>query len=464
MAISRQRRARFSPDLSFVLLTALLAILLLTGGASREDVSGQILSRGAAWIAIVVAALFARRPRIAEAKGAALLLGALILLCVAQLIPLPPSIWHALPGRAAFIDPLISPPYLWRPWSLVPGATVNALFSLVVPLAVLVLASGMREKQKSWIPVAVLAIIALSLLVGLLQFTGAGIVNPFVNGTPGAVDGMIANRNHFALFLAIGLLIAPVWGVGAGNASRLRAPIALGFVLLLVLTILASGSRAGIALGVVALALGFAMSRRGMKSALRRYPRWTFPAIGAGIVALIAMFVLASFATGRAVSIDRIVSDDAGADMRVRGLPIVLAMIHTYFPFGSGIGSFDPIFRMHEPFALLKPTYFNHAHNDFLEIVLTAGLPGLLLLVAAITWWGWRSLAAWQGESVLPKLGSSTLLLILLASAVDYPARTPIIMAITTIAAIWLGGAGRGGEDEDGITSEASLPSTGRKL
>lgn len=460
MAILHRRGAQFSPDLSLILLVALLVILWLTGGASREDVAGQILSRGAAWITIVVAVIFARRPRIEEARGAAVILGAAILLCVMQLIPLPPGVWRALPGRAPFTDPLISPPDLWRPWSLVPGATVNALFSLVVPGAVLVLATGVREEQKRWIPVAVLTVTALALLVGLLQFTGAGIVNPVVNGTPGAVDGMIANRNHFALFLAVGLLIAPVWGVGAGSASRVRAPIALGFVLLFVLTILASGSRAGIALGVVALVLGLAISRRGVKSALRRYPRWTLPAISVGIVALIAMFVLASIAADRAVSIDRLVEVDTGADMRSRGLPTVFEMIRTYFPFGSGLGSFDPIFRLHEPFALLKPTYFNHAHDDFLEIALTSGLPGLLLLAAAIAWWAWRSVAVWQGEAVLPKLGSATLLLILLASSVDYPARTPIIMALTTIAAIWLGGKGRGGE----VAGEASLPSTGRNL
>lgn len=460
MAISRQRGARFSPDLSLVLLAALLVILWLAGGASREDVSGQILSRGAAWIAIVVAVLFARRPRITEARGAALVLSAAILLCVAQLIPLPPGVWRTLPGRAPFTDPLISPPDLWRQWSLVPGATANALFSLVVPVAVLVLATGVREEQKRWVPVVVLAVIALALLVGLLQFTGAGIVNPFVNGGPGEVDGLIANRNHYALFLAIGLLVAPVWGVGAGHASRVRAPIALGLVLLLILIILASGSRAGMALSLVALALGLAMSWRGAKSALRRYPSWTMPAIAAAIVAMIAIFVLASAAADRAVSINRLFGQDPTADLRNRALPTVLEITRAYFPFGSGLGSFDPIFRLHEPFTLLEPTYFNHAHNDLLEVVLTAGLPGLLLLVAALGWWGWRSVAAWRGEAVLPKLGSATLLLILLASIVDYPARTPIIMAMAMIAAIWLVGARR---DRD-VSGEAALPSTARNL
>ena len=461
MAVSHRRGARLgSPDLSFVLLAVLLGILWLTGGASREDVSGQIVSRGAAWIAIGAAVLFARRLRIAEARGAALILTAASLLCLVQLVPLPPGLWRALPGRGAFTDPLISPPDLWRPWSLVPGATVNALFSLVVPVAVLVLVTGVSDERKPLIPAAVLAVITLALFVGLLQVTGAGIVNPFVNGTRGAVDGMIANRNHFALLLAIGLLITPVWGVGIGGPSRVRAPIALGLVPLFILIILASGSRAGIALGAAALVLGFVLARRGVKSALRRYPRWTLPAIGIGLVALIAVFVLASVAADRAVSFNRLAELDASDDIRRRGLPTLLAIIRAYFPFGTGMGSFDPIFRMHEPFALLKPTYFNHAHNDFLEIVLTAGLPGMALLITAIGWWVWRSVAAWRGSAPIPKLGSAILLLILLASIVDYPARTPIVMALATIAAIWLGGAGRG----SAAAGKAPLPSAGRKL
>lgn len=184
MAISRLRGTRFSPDLSFILLAALFVILWLAGGASRENVTGQIIVRTASWSAILVAVLFARRPRIEEAKGAMLFLIAAILLCVAQLIPLPPGIWRALPGRAAFTDPLVSPPDLWRPLSLVPGATVNALFSLVTPLAVLVLATGIREDQKRLIPLVVLIVIVLALLVGLLQFAGAQLANPSLTERP----------------------------------------------------------------------------------------------------------------------------------------------------------------------------------------------------------------------------------------------------------------------------------------
>ena len=460
MAISRHQFARLRPGLSFVLLAALLFVLWVAGGASRENVAGQIVSRAAAWTTIVVAVLFAQRPRIEEARGAALLLLAAILLCVAQLIPLPPGLWRALPGRAAFVDPLVSPPDLWRPWSLVPGATVNALFSLVVPFAVLLLATGVREEQKRWLPNVILAVIAVSLVIGLIQFTGTRIVNPLVNGTPGTVDGLIANRNHYALFLSFGLLIAPAWVFGYGTRSKVRAPVALGFVVLLILAILATGSRAGLVFGALALALGLGSSWRGVKTALHRYPRWVLPALGVGLVVLLAIFVLASVAADRAISINRLVDQDTGQDMRGRGLPVVLAIIRTYFPFGTGMGSFDPIFRMNEPFALLKPTYFNHAHNDFLEIVLNAGLPGLLLLLVALGWWGWKSMVAWRGDAahILPRLGSVMLLLILIASIIDYPARTPVIMAMAMIAAIWLD------QPDAGARGKGPLPSTGRHL
>jgi len=136
--------------------------------------------------------------------------------------------------------------------------------------------------------------------------------------------------------------------------------------------------------------------------------------------------------------------------MRGRGFPVVLDMVATYFPVGTGIGSFNPLFRIHEPFGLLKPTFFNHAHNDLLEVALDAGLPGLVLLAAAIGWWGWASVAAWRTASkraaVLPRLGSILLLLIIAASVFDYPVRTPMVMAVTIIAGVWLCGSKQHGE------------------
>ena len=164
------------------------------------------------------------------------------------------------------------------------------------------------------------------------------------------------------------------------------------------------------------------------------------PVLVAGVLGLIALLVLFSVAADRAGSIDRVFAPDQGQDMRARGLPTVLAAIRAYFPWGPGLGGFAPMFRMHEPFALLKLTFFNHAHNDLLEIALDAGVPGLLLVAAGVVWWTRASARAWRSGSGTPaQAGSAMLLLMLLASLVDYPVRTPLMMAMAVIAALWLG-------------------------
>lgn len=221
-----------------------------------------------------------------------------------------------------------------------------------------------------------------------------------------------------------------------------RGPLAFALLLLFALTILASGSRAGMLVGLLAMCLGLLLSRQGIRRELRRAPKWVVRVLIFVVVGIIAAVILTSVAANRAESINRTIALGVGEDMRSRGLPVVLDMIGHYFPFGSGLGGFDPLFRLHEPMALLKPTYFNHAHNDFLEIVLDAGLPGLLLLLAALGWWAQATFRAWREKAdryhVMPRLGSAMLLLIMLASLVDYPARTPMIMAIVVIAAVWL--------------------------
>lgn len=429
---------RWSPALGLLLL--LLGTLWAAGGASHADVTGQVVTRGGAWALLMLAILLDVRPVIAEARAAFWLLLATVLLVLLQLVPLPPGIWTALPGREVLLGASLGEA-TWRPWAIVPSATINAASSLVVPVVTFILISALRDEERAWLPAILLGIISLSMFVGLLQFSGLVIDNPFINDSVGSVGGTFANRNHFALFLAIGCLITPVWAFAGKQRTGWRAPVALALVTLFALTILATGSRAGILIGLLALMIGLALSWGDVRHALRRAPRWVFPALIAAIVGIIAMFVLVSIAADRAESVRRAFEMDVGQDMRTRGLPTVLSMIAAYFPAGAGFGGFDPIFRLHEPFQLLKPTYFNHAHNDFLEIVLDGGLPALLLLLVAIGWYGMASVSAWRGSgrhSVLPKLGSAILFLILVASAFDYPARTPMMMAMIVIAGLWL--------------------------
>lgn len=463
MRASHHPFPRFKPSLSFTLLAALLGVLWIAGGASRADALGQVVVRSVAWAALVVAILFCERPSFERGRAVLLLLLAALMLAILQLVPLPPNMWQALPGRefvsqAAALSGEDQP---WRPWSIVPEATVNAASSLVVPVVVLILTMGLKEAERLWLPGLVLSLIVASTFVGLLQFSGAQFNNPLINDAAGQVGGAFANRNHFALFTAFGCMLAPVWAFLEGRQPRWRGPVAFGLVLLFALAILASGSRAGLLLGGIALGLGLIMIHHGVRKTLNRYPRWVFPALIAVIIITIATFVLISIAADRAISIQRVLANDAGQDLRRRALPTLLEMIRLYFPAGSGLGSFDPIFRIHEPFDFLMLTYFNHAHNDFLEIALDTGIWGLLLLAFAILWWAWASIRAWLVSSstryAVPKLGSAMLLLVMIASIFDYPARTPMIMAMIVLAGMWL---------SDGLEGRRSpaLPKSGQPL
>ncbi|MGL1423567.1 hypothetical protein ACSTJ1_00050, partial [Vibrio parahaemolyticus] len=69
-------------------------------------------------------------------------------------------LWQALTGRDLVAAAAIGGNQPWRPLSLVPGATLNAAMSLVVPAATLLLLAGCREREvRVWLPAAVLALI-----------------------------------------------------------------------------------------------------------------------------------------------------------------------------------------------------------------------------------------------------------------------------------------------------------------
>lgn len=437
-------RFAFRPSLSWLLLCLLLAVLWVAGGSARADVLGQPVVRGAAVMAILAVVLFDKPPNFGELRPIWLLIGAAASLTLLQLVPLPPSVWQAMPGRAILQESasLLGVPQPWRPLSMSPSATLNAAASLLVPGAVLLLLAGTKAEERQGLPGVLLVVIAASMLIGLLQFSGALLDNPFINETRGEVAGSFANRNHFALFMAIGCLVVPAWVFGGGRMAYWRLAAGSGLVILFLLSILASGSRAGLVLGPVALVIGMALAWRSVRRELRGFPTWATWAVTACFILMVGVFVGLSRAAGRAASIDRVISIDVGEDMRARAFPTIISMTKQYFPFGAGLGTFDPVFRLNEPFALLKPTYLNHAHNDLIEIVLDAGLLGGLLLAVALGWWAWAGILSWRsgrgGASLLPRLGSGVIFLILLASAVDYPARTPMMMAVLVMAGAWL--------------------------
>ena len=447
MLIRRSLSGWSKPTLPCCLFGALLVILWCAGGASRSDVLGQVVVRGVCWILLVTTVLFCRLPRVRAALPAMLFLTAIAILAIVQLIPLPPSIWQTLPGRAIFIDAALASGQAqpWRPLSISPGATKNAFSALVVPATALVLLMGLAERERGWLLSALLIAVVANTLLGLLQFAGLHFNNPFINEDVGQVSGIFANRNHFALFNAIGFLITPVW-MFDGRRPGWRLAAGASLILLFLMALLASGSRAGLAAGALAIVIAPAIVWRPLKLSLSSFPKWATLCFAIGAIATICVVLGIIVLSDRAASINRLMNVDTTMDLRSRALPTMLEMAQLYFPAGAGLGTFDVSFRIHEPFDLLKPSYLNHAHDDFLELVMDGGLAGVALVLAAVLWWGTASFKAWRPSSepnnMLAKLGSAIFLIVAAGSFVDYPVRTPMMMTLLVIASLWLGGGG----------------------
>lgn len=431
--------------LSFWLLVAFLVVLWVAGGASRADVLGQSVVRFFSWSLVVAAILALPRVDWRAVKEPAIIVGAAALLVALQLVPLPPEIWAELPGRAIFAEAavLTGVDQPWRPLSISPSGSTNALASLIVPAAVLLLAANLTREQHWKIAIFLLAIVGGGVLLGALQFSGANFANPLINMVSGSVSGNFANRNHFALFLAIGCVLALAWAF-RDETPPWKAGAAFGLIVIFILMLLATGSRSGVVVGLSGIVLTFLAFRKRAAQQFKAIPRKIALPVAFVAIAVVIGAIWLSVGLDRAVSVERASSLEGEADLRSQIWPIVLDMSQHYFPAGTGFGTFDAVFRINEPDSLLNPQYINLAHNDWLQIFLEGGLVGLILLVAGVVWFALRSFRVWfspqeAGSSrSLARAGSIIVALIFSASVTDYPARTPMIMALLTLAAIWL--------------------------
>jgi O-antigen ligase len=151
----------------------------------------------------------------------------------------------------------------------------------------------------------------------------------------------------------------------------------------------------------------------------------------------------------RGVAFQRLVNLDASQDLRLKAFPTVVEIARDTFPWGSGMGSFDEVYRHYEPGQLLSPNYFNHAHNDWLEIVMTGGLPAVLLAAMAITLFIIAVVAVLKqkerGRSrrrilISARCAAAILLLLAIGSIAEYPARTPSLAVLGVLCAAILSG------------------------
>lgn len=431
---------------------ALLVLCFLGGGSSRPDIQAQPLI----WLLSILcggAALWFRPLSDFAPVRLALIFVSLVAAIIAvQLIPLPPSLWTALPGRALYAQTAIVTklPLTWHPISLTPDLTWATLFAILPSFATVIGFGYLTSKNRKLIlPLLLLAIMG-SALLGLAQISaGADSALRYypITNSDSAV-GLFANRNHNALFLVLGLPMLTVWARLDPKNKRLAQIhlwVAAAAGLFLLPMILVTGSRAGVLLGVLALGGSLLLARSGsgyapLSLSERQWPLWV--KISAAVLA--ALVVAGMAIMSRAPVLAKLLAPNVAEESRAQMFIPLLKMLQDFFPVGSGFGSFDPVFRAFEPFDFLDTAYMNHAHNDLLHIIIEGGLPAALLLIAYLIWWTMRVRYLWvlpdrlSSARLMGRLGTVMTGLMLLASLADYPLRMPLLGVVFIIATLWM--------------------------
>jgi O-antigen ligase len=428
----------------------LIATFVLGGGA-RSDILSLVILRPFAVVVLGIGLLTLTRAEIERHRLLFGSLGAIAVLAIVQLIPLPPGIWHQLPGHGVVkeIDATVGLDGLWRPISLAPNGTLNALMALVVPLAFLVHVAKLDTAGMRRLLIIAIALGLLSALIGVAQAVGTrgnGLYFYRITNDGFAV-GLFSNRNHQAVFLASLFPMLAAYAsfpVKAAANARIRLILVLLAGAALIPLLLITGSRLGAALGI----LGILSTRwvyhapevvavRRRESKRKNYAPLIIGIVGIGLVAITAFLAQVSIFERFAGS------SDAMTDIRFRVWQPILKMSWDFFPFGSGLGSFAEVYRVYEPNELLGTRYLNHAHNDFLEVFLTAGLAGLAIMgVAGVS----LAHAAFRASRLknrdrdvsLYRMGAVVVTMLAVASLVDYPLRTPSIACVFILAAVCL--------------------------
>jgi len=405
---------------------AYLLLCIILGGS----VQGVWANFALQLIGLAILVWVAVRPEnLAPHDRLPLLLILLALLVVAlQLIPLPPEVWTKLPGRSGIARgyDLLA---IRRPWLSIsesPYEAVSTSFALLPPLAIFAVSATDNSRGVAG---ALLIGTALAIVVGALQVasgpTSAWYFYPITN--TGAV-GFFANGNHMATLLLAAIPFVPALLLSGKSQQRLRGKsaatitIAIAALGLILIGIALNRSLAALLLVVpVLLATGLMIP-----------VGWRLRWVGVPLVVVGLAGAVAALSTNPLNSTSASSAKEYSLQSRQHIWRTTAAAIAETFPVGTGLGSFQQVYRLQENPDRVDATYVNHAHNDYLELAMELGLPGILLILAFFAWWGRRLAQIWSSNLSSPFDRAATIAsaAILAHSVVDYPLRTSAMAAV----------------------------------
>ncbi|MHA6333017.1 O-antigen ligase family protein [Qipengyuania sp. CAU 1752] len=418
--------------------TCAFVLILLMGGANPSYPATRHFAELLACIMLGVA-IASRRSHLRSLAGLDWLALTLIGVLLLQMAPLPPALWQLLPHYDGVenLDTMLFGAATWRSWSIDWHATFESMLFLIPALAVYAAVRSGDDRRIAAFRRGLTSVLAIAIGLSLLQSLAGDTFYPFDRADTDWATGFFTNHNHQATFLLMAVLLmlanSPALAAKKSETEFTRGVVHLSLAALAIICVLLTGSRAGtvlLALAVFGAALVLLRERLGLER------RTLALALGGVVVVLAALVILPFISDGvlSAISNRSAIADDK----RFVIWPQALAVAGQSLPFGSGFGTFREVYEQFEPLDLMGQLYINHAHNDFLELVIEGGLVAAGLVGTFFLLLGRRIRTVLRARtSVVPTM------LILLAmslpivhSLVDYPLRT---ITISTLVAYALG-------------------------
>lgn len=415
----------------------LLALAWVLGGSTQHNVVKDLWLDLLSLPVLLAAAVvhLQKPPRTLLSRCAVLVLVAGFVAVALQLARLPSALWLDSPVRVGLAGDLaaagVPAP---STWSLTPHGTELALWKLLPALAMFLAGLAAPRGLRRGMLLAVIGLAAINLVFSLQQESlpqhDAMRLYP---DTSGSYGGVFYNQNHFAtaLVIAMALAVCLAWDAWRRRipGRRTREMQALGLMIVASFGLFAvplTNSSAGVTLVLVVLPVTLLLSGILQVDWFIKHPAFSV----AGILALAGGVSLAMY-WQTFIDTEDLRGPIAEAAFRLGG---------SYFPWGSGAGSFTPVFEANLPASLWIPQYVNHAHNEYAQWWLVGGLAAIAVVACGL--WvfsvaGWRVLLQ-RGRTPAVVLAAgcwAAIAAALIHSWVDYPLGTTALAATVALLA-----------------------------
>jgi hypothetical protein len=255
--------------------------------------------------------------------------------------------------------------------SVYPFATEMELSRLVIYLMVFLMAAfGPRTHEDIYSVLRVLVIFGfvLALFAVVQKATWNGKLYWVRElGNRGNPLGPFVNKNHFAGWMC---MVAPLsFGLGLMTRSTSRSLRYIFFAVVMAITIFFSLSRGGmisflVGTATLTLIMGWSASLK-----KRLVPVLIF---------VFALFIYLIY-IGISPIIERFAQSGISSHERLLVWSASISAFRDFPIFGTGLGTFQHIFPMYKPDGITM--FYQHAHNDYLEVLFEQGAVGMFLLL-----------------------------------------------------------------------------------